>query len=116
MKRVVVTFPDRELHVILDNLNTHKSASDGSRGTPRSTSITRRRGLRGSIRSRLGFPSSKANRSAAPRSSRSSSCRSTSMHSSQHIMTQLRRSHGPKKRVHQQRFKNRVSPSCDPGY
>ena len=24
MKRVVVAFPDRELHVILDNLNTHK--------------------------------------------------------------------------------------------
>jgi len=24
MNRVVATFPDRELHVILDNLNTHK--------------------------------------------------------------------------------------------
>jgi hypothetical protein len=29
MKRVVAAFPDRELHVVLDNLNTHKKNGAG---------------------------------------------------------------------------------------
>jgi hypothetical protein len=51
-----------------------------------STSILRQPALPGSIRSRLGFSSSKANRSAGA-SFISSSCKSTSMHPSRPIAT-----------------------------
>ena len=62
MNRVVAAFPDRELHVVLDNLNTHKKCDRWLKKHPKSTSISPRRGRRGSIGSRLGFPSFKANR------------------------------------------------------
>jgi hypothetical protein len=50
-------FPGRKLHVILDNLNTHKKNEDwlGSRPTPTCNFISRRQVRPGSIRSRYGF-------------------------------------------------------------
>jgi hypothetical protein len=56
MNRLVAAFPDRELHVILDNLNTHKKNERWL------ISISSQPGRRGSIRSRLGSPSSRASR------------------------------------------------------
>jgi transposase len=62
MKRVVNAFPDRELHVVLDNLNTHKKCEPWLKNTQTSISISPRPDRRGLIRSRLGSPFSKANR------------------------------------------------------
>ena len=42
MNRIVVAQPDREIHVVLDNLNTHKQKRDRWRVRHKtSTSITR---------------------------------------------------------------------------
>src|SRR3984885_6094901 len=51
--RYAAAFPDRELHVVLDNLNTHKM-STGSRSTRRCIFISPRRAHPGSIRSKYG--------------------------------------------------------------
>src|SRR5579883_147291 len=93
-----------------------RSATAGSRSIQRSTSTSRRRGRHGSIRSRFGFPSSRANRSTAHRSSRSSSCRSTSMLSSRPTMRRPCRSHGPRKRSISGGSKTAVSLKSDSGY
>ena len=61
MNSLVDAFPDRELHVILDNLNTQKKNERWlKRNTPKSIFISSRPGHRGSIRSKLGFLSCKA--------------------------------------------------------
>jgi DDE superfamily endonuclease len=65
MNSVTAAFPDRELHVILDNLNTHKKKNVGSRPTPMCNFISRRQARPGSIRSRYGSRSCRGSRSAA---------------------------------------------------
>ena len=63
MNSVVAAFPGcGELHVILDNLNTHKRTSAGSRNIPLSISISPRPDRHGSIRSKRGFQFSRASR------------------------------------------------------
>ena len=62
MNRVVAAFPDRDLHVVLDNLNTHKKCDRWLKKHPNvHFHFTPTRSC-GSIRLRLGFPSFKANR------------------------------------------------------
>jgi hypothetical protein len=62
MNSVVAAFPDRGLHVILDNLNTHKKNERWLKKPPMSISTSPRPGRPGSIRSRPGFPSSRSSR------------------------------------------------------
>jgi hypothetical protein len=116
MNSVVAAFPDRELHVILDNLNTHKKNDAGSRNTPRSISISSRPARHGSIRSKPGFRFCRANRSAALPSPPSSNCRSISMRSSQPTTRPPRHSPGPRKRSISGRSKTAVSLNSDSGY
>src|SRR5205814_6295007 len=79
MNSIVAAIPDRELHVILDNLNTHKKNERWLKKHPTVRfhfTPTRRRG---SIRSRHGFRFCRASHSTAPPSLPSSNCRITSM-------------------------------------
>ncbi len=82
MDEIVALYPDKEIHVVLDNLNTHKKNEGWLRLIPTSTSTSRRPGRPGSTRSRSGSPSLPANRCAAPPSPRSTNSGSTSMPSS----------------------------------
>src|SRR6476620_1447690 len=117
MNSLVAAFADRTLHVILDNLNTHKRrTSVGSRNTPRSTSISPQPDRRGSIRSKHGFRSFRANHSTAPPSLPSSNCKSTSMHSSQRTMRPPSHSPGPRKGSTNGGSKTAVSLNSDSGY
>ena len=61
LNRVVAAFPDRELHVVLDNLNTHKKCDRWLKKHPNvHFHFTPTRSSRGSDRiERLGFPSFK---------------------------------------------------------
>jgi hypothetical protein len=56
MDKVVAVFPDRELHVALDNLNTHKKNERWLKKHPGCTFISPQRELPGSTRSRHGSP------------------------------------------------------------
>jgi hypothetical protein len=80
MDKVLATFPDRELHVVLDNLNTHKKNECWLKKHPRvHFHFTPKGELRGSTRSRHGCPSFRANRSATLLSPPSPNYRSISM-------------------------------------
>ena len=116
MNGVVAAFPDRELHVILDNLNTHKKNERGSRSIPTCNFISRRHDRPGSIRSKPGSPSCSASRSAALLLQPSRSYRSISMHSSARITKTPNRSRGPRKRSINAASKADVSLSCDSAY
>ena len=98
MNSLVAAFPDRKLHVILDNLNTHKKNERWLKKHPTVRSISPRPGRRGSIRSRHGFQLCRASHSTAPPSLPSSNCRSTSMLSSRHTTRQPSHSPGLRKR------------------
>jgi hypothetical protein len=54
MNRVAAEHSRRQIHVILDNLNTHNTTV-GSSGIPTSSSTSRRPAPRGSTRSRYWF-------------------------------------------------------------
>ncbi|MHC2806820.1 transposase [Bradyrhizobium diazoefficiens] len=114
MNSVTAAFPNRKLHVILDNLNTHKKNEDWL--TPTCNFISRRQVRHGSIRSKYGFPSCRGSRSAAPPSRASSSFRNTSMPTSTHTTTEPSPSSGPRKRSVNAVSKAAVSLSSDSGY
>src|ERR1700731_1347188 len=83
MNRVVAQNAGREIHVILDNLNTHKPKND--RWLKRHPNVhfhLRQPAHPGSTKSRSGFRSSLAKRSEVPRSIRSTNSRPTSTLSS----------------------------------
>jgi hypothetical protein len=118
MKRVVAAFPDRELHVILDNLNTHKKCDRWLKKHPKvhfHYTPTRSPWLN-QIETWFSILQGQSLRVGARRSPRSSNCRSISMYSSQPTTTQLRHSHGPKRGSTSKGSKIAVSLSCDSGY
>jgi hypothetical protein len=55
MNSVTAAYPGRQLHVILDNLNTHKKNEQWLKAHPTSNFISRQQARHGSIRSRYGF-------------------------------------------------------------
>ena len=98
MNSVVAAFPDRELHVILDNLNTHKKNEHWLKKHPKvhfHFTPTRSSWLN---QIETWFSICRANPSAAPPSRPSSNCRSTSMRSSQPTTRPPSHSPGPRKR------------------
>jgi transposase len=62
MDRVTAAFPSRQLHVILDNLSTHKKNEEWLEAHPNVNFISRPPARPGSIRSRCGFRSYRGNR------------------------------------------------------
>jgi transposase len=115
MNSATAAFPNRQLHVILDNLNTRRT-SIGSRRTPMCNFTSRRQARPGSTRSRYGSRSCRGSRLAAPPSQASNRSRSTSMPTSKHITTKLNPSPGPRKRSANAASKAAVSLSYDSGY
>ena len=93
-----------------------RRTSVGSRNTPRSTSISPQPDRRGSIRSKHGFRSFRADHSTAPPSLPSSNCKSTSMRSSQRTMRPPSHSPGPRKGSTNGGSKTAVSLNSDSGY
>ena len=116
MNSVTKAYPRRQLHVILDNLNTHKKTKTGSRPIPTCNSISRRQARHGSIRSRCGSRSCRGSRSAALPSQASSSFRITSMPTSTHTTTEPNPSSGPRKKCVNAASKADVSLSSDSRY
>lgn len=117
MNQVVRAYPDRELHVVLDNLSTHKPKNDQwLKRHPMCTSTSRRPVRRGSIKSRSGSRSSKENPLKARPSHPSPSSRSTSMPSSMPTTAKPRRSPGQKNASANAGSKIAVSVNCDSGY
>src|SRR3979409_1558198 len=116
MNTVTAAFPNRKLHVILDNLNTHKKNDIGSRPIPMCNFISRQQARPGSTRSRYGSRSCRGSRLAAPPSQASNSSSCTSMPTLKHITTKLSPSSGPRKRSVNVASKAAVSLSYDSGY
>jgi DDE superfamily endonuclease len=99
MNSVTAAFPNRKLHVILDNLNTHKKNEHWLKAHPNEQfhfTPTSASWLKGS---RFGSRSCRGSRLAAPPSQASNSSRSTSMPTSRHITTKLNPSSGPRRSV-----------------
>ena len=113
---VTTTFPNRQLHVILDNLNIHKKNEDWLKAHPNVNFISRRQARPGSTRSRYGSRSCRGSRSAAPPSQASSSFRNTSMPTSTPTTTKPSPSSGPRKRSVNAVSKAAVSLSSNSGY
>lgn len=113
---VIAAFPGRRLHVILDNLNTHRKTNIGSRPTPARNFSSRRQMRPGSIRSRYGFRSCRGSRLAGPPSQASSSFSNTSMPASMRTTTKPRPSSGPRKRSANAGSRAAVSLSSESGY
>jgi hypothetical protein len=116
MNRVVRHHPDREIHVILDNLSPQKPKRDlwlkrHRNGHVHSTPPTRP----GSAKSRPGFPSWPADRCAAPRSVAFGNAKRISNASSAATMKQPARSSGPNA-PSTKSSSGRVPRSHDPGY
>jgi len=97
MNDIVAAHADTAIHVILDNLNTHKNER-GSRDTPRCAFTSRRHERPGSIRWRFGSLSCRGSRSPAPPSLPPANCRNTSMLSLRHTTRWLNRSPGKRRR------------------
>ena len=96
MNRLVAAYPKRELHVILDNLNTHKKNERWLKQHPKvhfHFTPTRASWLN---QVETGSPFCKDSRSPAPRSPPSSNCSSISMPSSPPIMRPPSPSPGPR--------------------
>ena len=73
MNSVTAAFPGRKLHVILDNLNTHKKSEHWLKAHPNVQFHFTPTSASCSIRSRYGFRSCRGNRLAAPPSQASNS-------------------------------------------
>jgi transposase len=116
MNDIVAVYPDTAIHVVLDNLNTHKPKND--RWLKRHANVqstSRRRGLPGSTKWRSGSPSCKESLCTAPHSPRSTNSGSTSMPSSRHTTKTPSRSSGPNPRS-TKNASNLVSRISDSGY
>jgi transposase len=99
MNDIVAAWPDTAIHVVLDNLNTHKPSNDRwLKLHPKCSSTSRRRGLLGSIRWKSGSRSCKQSRCTVHPSPRSNSLESTSMPSSRLTTSTPSRSSGPSPR------------------
>ena len=97
MNDIVAAHADTAIHVILDNLNTHKPRNDRWLNVIRTcVSTSRRRGPPGSTRSKSGSRSCKESRCTAPRSLPSPNSASTSMPSSKPTTNTPSHSSGPK--------------------
>jgi hypothetical protein len=116
MNSITAAFPNQKLHVILDNLNTHKKNEDWLKAHPKVKYISRRQARPGSTRSRYGSRSYRDSRSAALPSRPSNSLSSISMPTSKHITSELSPSSGPRKRSVNAASKTAVSLSYDSGY
>src|SRR5580765_5501582 len=66
MDDIVALYPDKQIHAVLDNLNTHRGMRPGSKLIPMSASTLRRPAPPGSTRSKSGSPSLPGSRSVAP--------------------------------------------------
>jgi len=96
MNRVVAEHAGREIHVILDNLNTHKPKHDRwLRGTRTSIFTSPRPTPPGSTKSKSGSPSSPATPWSAPASPPHGKCATRLTPSSPHTITMLTPSNGP---------------------
>jgi len=117
MNSIVAAYPDTDIHVILDNLNTHKPRNDrGSSVTLTCSSTSRQREPRGLTRWRSGSRSCKASLCTVRPSTPSPSFASTSMPSSRPTMRMPNPSSGPKQRSTNAASKVAVSANCDSGY
>src|SRR5579862_202226 len=116
MDSVVAAFPGRELHVVLDNLNTHKKNERWLKKHPNVHSISRRPARHGSTRWRRGSPSCRVSRSQELPSPTSNNCRSTSMPSWLPTTKTPNRSRGKRKGSFSASSKTDVSLSSDSGY
>lgn len=117
MNDIVVGHPDTAIHVVLDNLNTHKPKND--RWLKRHPNVrfhftpTRASWLN---KSKSGSQSWKDNRCTVPHSPRSRNLGSISMLSSTLTTKTLGRSSGPKPRSISAASRDVVSVNCDSGY
>jgi transposase len=117
MNDIVAVYGDTAIHVILDNLNTHKPKNDRwLKRNPNVTSTSRRRAPHGSTKSKFGSRSWKENPCTVPLSTLSPSFASTSMHLSKPTMKTPNRLSGPKPRSINAALKTAVSANCDSGY
>ncbi len=109
MNSVVAAFPDRELHVILDNLNTHKKNECWLKKHPNvQFHFTPTQRAHGSIRSKYGSPSFRGNRLSG--TSFTAVQQFQEAHRCFHqapITNTPSHSYGTKKKVRQRRFKGR---------
>ena len=100
MNEVVADHPDREIHVVLDNLKTHKPKRDLWLARHKNVrSISARPTPPGSTKSRSGSRSSPAARLRAPASPRSPSCAPRSTPSSTATISTPRPSSGARPRL-----------------
>ena len=117
MNSVTTAFPNRKLHVILDNLNTHKKNEHWLKAHPNvqfhftPTSASWLNQVEVWFSDLAG-----GSRSAAPPSQASNSSRSTSMPTLTHTTTRLSPLSGPGKRSVNAASKAAVSLSSDSGY
>jgi len=117
MNDIVADHSDTAIHVILDNLNTHKPKTiAGSNVTRTCSSTSRRHELPGSTKWRSGSRSWRESPCTAHRLLPSPSSESISMPSSSPITTTPHRSSGPKPKFTNAGSKADVSANCDSGY
>jgi hypothetical protein len=116
MNHVVAAHPGREIHVVLDNLNTHKPKRDHWLGRhPKVHFHFTPTHAPGSTKWNAGSPSWPASRSRGQASPVSLNSGHTSMPSSAVTTKLLVPSPGPNPRSIRS-VSNRVSPTCDSGY
>src|SRR5262249_4287690 len=117
MNDIVAIYGDTALHVILDNLNTHKPKNDRwLKRNPTCISTSPRRAPHGSTKWKFGSRSWKENPCTVPPSTLSPNFASTSMHSSKPTTKTPNRLSGPKPRSISAALKAAVSANCDSGY
>ena len=117
MNDIVALHPDTAIHVVLDNLNTHKPKND--RWLKRHPNVHfhfTRRELPGSIKSRSGSRFCKESRCTAPPSPPWPSSEIPSTHPSRPTTKPPNRSSGPKPRCTSVSSMDAVSANCDSGY
>ena len=117
VNRIVAAHPGREIHVILDNLNTHKPKARRLAHPPqeRSLALHARRTPHGSTRSNAGSRSSAGSPSTAPASPPSLNSGNTSMP----LSSATTKPHAPSPGTSPRSIRNasnRVSRTSDSGY
>src|SRR6266700_2022906 len=115
MDSVTAAFPDRKLHVILDNLNTHKKHEHWLKAHPNVRFHFTPTSASWLNQVEVWFSILQGSRLAAPPSQASSSFRNTSMPTSARTTTKLNPSSGPRKKSVNAASKAAVSLSSDSG-
>ena len=116
MNSVTAAFPGRKLHVILDNLNTHKKNEHWLKAHPNVQFHFTPTSASWLNQIEVWFSILQGSRLAAPPSQASSSFRTTSMPTSTRTTTKPSPSSGPRKRSVNADSKAAVSLSSDSGY